>query len=141
MLAYRLRDLILAAEKNETQWTVEAFARKLGISTAHLHREFKKHCGLTPKSFRASIKRDAHLIPSFYSSGVQSDERQPRDVFDQNGIGSNPAPQHKEQQVNNATLEPTFCGDTGYELCLNEDPPPAFLEILALEEFLHFEDS
>lgn len=56
MLAYCLRDLIIAAQSKGAPWTVEAFAKEMGISGAHLHRQFKRHYKVTPKSFGASLK-------------------------------------------------------------------------------------
>lgn len=133
ILAYCLRDLITAAETNGTPWTVEAFARELGVSGAHLHRVFKKHCHLTPKSFGASFKRD--LPPprsSPVSNGTYTDEPQLGDVsFLEWGL--------VEQQERHVTLEPPPLDDFGIEPLLTQDPSLEFLDILALEEFLNFD--
>lgn len=139
-LAHCLRDLIAAAETNGTPWTVEGFARDLGISGAHLHREFKKHCGLTPKSFGASLTRDTHLRLSPVGEGVQTEEPRSGDVLEREAIDANPALRCQEQQEGNTTPEPPFCGDLGTESFSTEDPSLDFLDILALEEFLQFDD-
>lgn len=136
MLAHCLRDLIAAAETNGTPWTVEAFARDLGISGAHLHREFKKHCGLTPKSFGASLTRDTHLKPSPLGDGVQTEEPRSVDVLEREVIDDDSALYRQEQQEDNTTPEPPLCTES----FLTEDPSLDFLEILALEEFLQFDD-
>lgn len=140
MLAHCLRDLIVAAVTNGTPWTVEAFARDLGISGAHLHREFKKHCGLTPKSFGASLTRDTHLRPSPLGDRVQTEDTRSGDVLGPEVMDGNSALDRKEQQEGNATPEPPLCGDFGAESFLTDDPSLDFLDILALEEFLQFDD-
>lgn len=139
-LAHCLRDLIVAAVTNGTPWTVEAFARDLGISGAHLHREFKKHCGLTPKSFGASLTRDAHLRPNLLGDGVQTEGPRSGNVLGREVIDGIAALDRKEQQEGNTTPEPPFCGDLGAEPFLIEDPSLDFLDVLALEDFLHFDD-
>lgn len=141
MLAHCLRDLIVATEENGTPWTVEAFARDLGVSGAHLHREFKKHCGLTPKSFGVSLKTGAHLRPSPICHEVQTEDPQSRDVLERGVIDNEAAPNCMEPQGSYAILEPPLLDDTGTEPFVNEDPSLRFLDILALEEFLHFDDN
>lgn len=129
----------MTAESDEAPWTVEAFARDLGISGAHLHREFKKHFGLTPKSFGASLNRDTHLKPDLFSNEVQT-ERQSGDVLEQQDIDSRPAPLCAEPQDDDTTLQPLSFGDLSIEPLLADDPSPDFLDILILDEFLRFDD-
>lgn len=129
----------MTAETDGTPWTVEVFARDLGISGAHLHREFKKHFGLTPKSFGASLKYDTHLRPGTFSSEVQT-ERQSGDALEQHVIDSRPAPLCTEPQHDDITLQPQSFGDLSIEPLLADDPSPDFLDILLLDEFLHFDD-
>lgn len=140
ILAHCLRDLIVAAETNGTPWTVEGFAKDLGISGAHLHREFKKHCGLTPKSFGASLTRDAHLRPTSFGDRVQTQDPQSGDVLEREVVDGNSALDRKEQQEGNTTPEPPLCDDSVAESFSTEGPSLDLLEILALEEFLHFDD-
>lgn len=130
----------MAAVTNGTPWTVEAFARDLGISGAHLHREFKKHCGLTPKSFGASLTCDTRLRPNPLSDRVLTEEPRSGDTLEPEVIDGNSAPHRKEQQEGNTTPKPPLYGDLGAESFLTEDPSLDFLEILALEEFLQFDD-
>lgn len=139
-LAQCLRDLIVTAETNGTPWTVEAFARGLGVSGAHLHREFKKHCGLTPKSFGASLNRDTHLRPGPPSNEVQIEERQSGDALEQQVASSKPLPHCIERQDGEATLQPFLFGDLVTEPLLTEDRSPDVLDILILDEFLRFDD-
>ncbi|KAF4882225.1 Bifunctional transcriptional activator/DNA repair enzyme Ada [Colletotrichum fructicola] len=54
-IAYRAHAMIVAAEADNVKWTVESMARKLGITSAHLHRQFKKCFLMTPKAFSASL--------------------------------------------------------------------------------------
>lgn len=138
-LAQCLRDLIVTAETKGTPWTVEAFASDLGVSGAHLHREFKKHFGFTPKSFGASLKSDTHLRPHPFSNEVQT-EQQSGDALEQQVIDSRPAPLCIEPQQDDITLQPLSFGDLSIEPLLADDPPPDFLDILLLDEFLRFED-
>lgn len=138
-LAYCLRDLIVAAEANGTPWTVEAFARDLGVSGAHLHREFKKYCGLTPKSFGASLNRGTSTRPGPLCDVVQTEGPQSGHVLERDVIDSSLALHCKEQQDRNATPEPPLCGNLGAESFLVEDPSLGFLDISALEEFLLFD--
>lgn len=139
MLAQCLRDLIVIAETDGTPWTVEAFARDLGVSGAHLHREFKKHFGLTPKSFGASLNRDTHLRPGPFTNEVQM-ERQSGGALKQQVIDSRPAPLCVEPQDDDATLQPLSFADLSIEPLLADDPSPDFLDILLLDEFLRFDD-
>ncbi|EQB53429.1 hypothetical protein CGLO_06866 [Colletotrichum gloeosporioides Cg-14] len=53
--AHRAHAMIMAAETDNVKWTVESLARKLGITSAHLHRQFKKWFLMTPKVFAASL--------------------------------------------------------------------------------------
>ena len=55
-LAFRARDLMIAAEAHSHHRTVESLAQELNISSAHLHRIFKKCFNITPKSFAASLQ-------------------------------------------------------------------------------------
>ncbi|KAF3808873.1 Bifunctional transcriptional activator/DNA repair enzyme Ada [Colletotrichum gloeosporioides] len=54
-IAHRAHAMIMAAETDNVKWTVESLARKLGITSAHLHRQFKKWFLMTPKVFAASL--------------------------------------------------------------------------------------
>lgn len=139
-LAQCLRDLIVTAETNGTPWTVEAFARDLGISGAHLHREFKKHCGLTPKSFGASLNHNTRLRPGSLSGGVQTEQRELGDALEQQVIDSNPLQHCQEHHYGEANLRPPLCDDLVTEPLLAEDPSPDFLGILILDEFLRFDN-
>lgn len=130
----------MTAETDGTPWTVEAFARDLGISGAHMHREFKKHFGLTPKSFGASLKSDTHLRPGPFSNEVQTEQRELDDAMEQQVIDSNPMQHCQEHHYGEAILRPPLCGDLVTEPLLAEDPSPDFLDILILDEFLRFDD-
>lgn len=130
----------MTAETDGTPWTVEAFARDLGVSGAHLHREFKKHFGLTPKSFGASLKRDTHLRPYPLSNEVQI-ERQSGGALERQVIGSEPALLCVEPQDDDTTLQPLSFGDLSIDPLLADDPSSDFLDILILDEFLRFDDN
>lgn len=130
----------MAAETKGTQWTVEAFARDLGVSGAHLHREFKKHFGLTPKSFGASLNRDTHLRPGPLSDEVQTEERQLGDALDQQVTYSKTLLHCRDRHDGEATLQPAFFGDMVTKPVLTEDPSSDVLDILILDEFLRFDD-
>ncbi|KAK1840836.1 DNA repair and transcription factor ada [Colletotrichum chrysophilum] len=54
-IAHRAHAMIVAAEADNVKWTVESMARKLGITSTHLHRQFKKCFLMTPKAFAASL--------------------------------------------------------------------------------------
>ncbi|KAH0429138.1 DNA repair and transcription factor ada [Colletotrichum camelliae] len=54
-IAYRAHAMIVAAKADNVKWTVESLARKLSITSAHLHRQFKKCFLMTPKAFAASL--------------------------------------------------------------------------------------
>ncbi|KAF4844127.1 Bifunctional transcriptional activator/DNA repair enzyme Ada [Colletotrichum siamense] len=54
-IAHRAHAMIVAAEADNVKWTVESMARKLGVTSAHLHRQFKKCFLMTPKAFAASL--------------------------------------------------------------------------------------
>lgn len=47
--------LIRAAVQGGRPWTVAGVAREMRVSVSHLHRQFRKHYGLTPKDFAASL--------------------------------------------------------------------------------------
>lgn len=129
----------MTAETDGTPWTVEAFARDLGVSGAHLHREFKKHFGFTPKSFGASLKSDTHLRAGPFSNEMQT-EIQSGDALEQQVIESRPAPLCVEPQDDDTTLQPLSFGDLSIGPLLADDPSPDFLDILLLDEFLRFDD-
>ncbi|KAK2729506.1 DNA repair and transcription factor ada [Colletotrichum kahawae] len=54
-IAHRAHAMIVAAEADNVKWTVESLTRKLSITSAHLHRQFKKCFLMTPKAFAASL--------------------------------------------------------------------------------------
>jgi len=60
--------MIVAAEADGTPWTVGSFARKLNVSPAHLHRQFKKFYATTPKFFATSLRTAAPTGNSSASS-------------------------------------------------------------------------
>lgn len=134
-LARCLRDMIAAAEEGGTAWTVEGFARGLGVSGAHLHREFKKHCGITPRSFGASLRSG-----SFATGGQKTDDAQSADVFGREVIDGDSTPHCRDQQESNAALEPPSFGELGTGPFMGKELSPGFLELSALEEFLCFDD-
>lgn len=135
MLAQCLRDRIVAAETDGTSWTVEAFARDLGVSGAHLHREFKKHCGVTPKSFGASIKRGTPRRPSIVSNAVQTEEPRPGDLLEGYVIDDDPGARYGEAKESDSTSESPVFDDSGAP----EDQWTDLLDVLSFEEFLHFD--
>ncbi|EEU37156.1 uncharacterized protein NECHADRAFT_78334 [Fusarium vanettenii 77-13-4] len=56
-LCNRARAIITAAVESGTPWTVDSVAQELNITGAHLHRQFKRHFDLTPRSFAASLSK------------------------------------------------------------------------------------
>ena len=58
-LACESRDIIVKAEEDGRPWTFSSIARELKVTSAHLHRQFKRHFDVTPRSFAASLKLDA----------------------------------------------------------------------------------
>ncbi|EXF75113.1 hypothetical protein CFIO01_06723 [Colletotrichum fioriniae PJ7] len=63
-IAHHARAMIVAAEADSLKWTVGALARKLGVASAHLHRQFKKCFLMTPKAFAESL-----IVPERSLSG------------------------------------------------------------------------
>lgn len=59
-LCNRARAIIVTAVENGTPWTVDGVAQELNITGAHLHRQFKRHFDITPRSFAASLTK-AHI--------------------------------------------------------------------------------
>jgi len=58
-LACQSRDIIVKAEEDGRPWTFSRIARQLNVTPAHLHRQFKRHFDVTPRSFAGSLKLDA----------------------------------------------------------------------------------
>lgn len=58
-LACQSRDIIVKAEQDGRPWTFSSIARELNVTSAHLHRQFKRQFDTTPRSFAASLKLDA----------------------------------------------------------------------------------
>lgn len=67
-IANQAASRIAAAEASRSPWTVGIIARALGISEAHLHRQFKRWFRTTPKSFGASVKRSAPKTTSSHQT-------------------------------------------------------------------------
>lgn len=137
-LARCLRDMIAAAEEGGTAWTVEGFARGLGVSGAHLHREFKKHCGLTPRSFGASLRSGS------FTDGGQKERARSAGVSRQDleVIDGDTTPHSTEQlESSNTAVGPASSGEVDTGPFSTEDFSLGFLDISALEEFLCFDDS
>ncbi|PKS11651.1 hypothetical protein jhhlp_001802 [Lomentospora prolificans] len=56
------RKIILAEEARAGHWTVGSIAKELGVSGAHLHRQFKACLGVTPKAFAAGAARSRAVL-------------------------------------------------------------------------------
>lgn len=134
-LARCLRDMIAAAEEGGIPWTVEGFARGLGVSGAHLHREFKKHCGLTPRSFGAELRSGG------FTAGGQKEDARSAGVFGREVVDGDLMSHCKDQQESNAALGPPSFGELGTGPFMGKELSPGFLELSALEEFLCFDDN
>lgn len=153
MLAYGLCDLIVAAHTGGTPWTVEAFAEELGTSGAHLHRQFKKHCHLTPKSFGASLRcseiprppphaknEDEHLVITDPPATSIQPEQVPLGSLLQTELANDKSVQNREVQDPVHTMVHSVSSEElGVELFSVEAPGSDFVDILALEEFLDFD--
>lgn len=148
VLAQCLRDRIVIAQTEGTSWTVEAFARELGISGAHLHRQFKRHYHLTPKSFGASFSRSrpSSSTPKHISDGnkklikevpvaiIQSAETQLGDLLVLDPVDDNPEWCWAEQEDGQATSESFSLDHFGIEHHSMNSPSFEFFDIPQLEE-------
>lgn len=134
-LARCLGDLIAAAEAGGLRWPVKGFARGLGVSGAHLHREFKKHYGLTPRCFGASLRSGA------LTTRGQKEDARSADVFGREGIDGDSTPHCKDQQKSNAALGPPLFGKLGTGPFMGKELSPGFLELSGLEKFLFLDDN
>lgn len=148
MLAQRLRNQIIVARTEGTPWTVEAFAKELGISGAHLHRQFKKHYLVTPKTFEASLGHsgppksshvsavDGKMVNKGPIAGIHSDGMHSRVSLGVVPIEGKPERGRTEQAERQAMLEYSTLDDSGMEDFSIEFPSIEFLDFTELEGML-----
>ncbi|KAF4784352.1 hypothetical protein HER10_EVM0007352 [Colletotrichum scovillei] len=84
-IAQHAHAMIVAAEAHSLKWTVGGLARKLGVASAHLHRQFKKWFLMTPKAFAESLGRPERSLMGYSGLDRQvpsSDYRLPETFTD-----------------------------------------------------------
>lgn len=69
--------LIDQAVLAQRPWTVEQISGQLGVTAAHLHRLFKKHCHMTPKEFGSRSTHHDHPLPQLNSVFDSSNDSWP----------------------------------------------------------------